>query len=62
MFLPQAAEDIMRMVRETLATSGFYFEASFASVLSGEEEGLYSLVAVNLLGKKQGKYKLYHTT
>ena len=52
----------MRVVQETLASSGFYFEANFASVLSGEEEGLYSLVAVNLLGKKLGKYKLYHTT
>jgi hypothetical protein len=41
----------MEAVRETLAESGFYFEADFASVLSGEEEALYSLVAVNLLGQ-----------
>ena len=33
----------MRVVQETLASSGFYFEANFASVLSGEEEGLYLL-------------------
>jgi hypothetical protein len=41
----------MEAVRETLAESGSYFEADFASVLSGEEEALYSLVAVNLLGQ-----------
>jgi hypothetical protein len=46
----KAAEAIMKAVRETLSESGFYFEAGFASILSGEEEGLYSLVAVNILG------------
>jgi hypothetical protein len=46
----------MVVVRETLATSGFFFEAGFATVLTGEEEALYSLIAVNLLGTVQYIY------
>jgi hypothetical protein len=52
----QAAEAIMKAVRETLAKSGFYFEADFDSVLTGEEEALYSLVAVNLLGQNSSDF------
>ena len=49
---PEKANLIFDSIRTTLRKSGFEFKDSWASIISGEEEGAYGWIAANYLKQK----------